>query len=98
MGIELKWKSLILRDLELFKKFKDIEVGFTITTADEGCRRAFEPRTVPVEERIGALERLHQAHIKTYVMIAPPLQHSCLRDGVGGEAEGTGCDEAKEEK
>jgi len=64
---------LVLRDLDLLKKFEDIEVGFTITTADEEIKKFFEPRTPSIEERMKALERMHQEGIKTYVMIAPLL-------------------------
>jgi DNA repair photolyase len=64
---------LVLRDLELLKKFQKIEVGFTITTGDEKIKQIFEPRTSSIEKRVQALERLHQEGIKTYAMIAPLL-------------------------
>lgn len=72
--VTIQTKSpLVLRDLELLKKFQEIEVGFTITTADEEIRKIFEPRTAPISERIEALDKLHQAGIKTFAMIAPLL-------------------------
>lgn len=72
--VTIQTKSpLILRDLELLKKFKEIEVGFTITTGDEEIRKIFEPKTSPIEERIKVLDKLHQEGIKTYAMIAPLL-------------------------
>lgn len=64
---------LVLRDLDLFKKFKEIEVGLTITTASEQIRRIFEPKAPPIEQRIKALEKLHQEGIRNYLMIAPIL-------------------------
>jgi len=64
---------LILRDLDLLRKFQNIEVGFTITTADERIKKIFEPKTSSIEERINALANLHRKGIKTYVMIAPIL-------------------------
>lgn len=64
---------LVLRDLELLKKFEEIEVGFTITTADEEIRKIFEPRTFQIKQRINTLDKLHREGIKTYVMIAPLL-------------------------
>jgi len=64
---------LVLRDLELLKKFQEIEVGFTITTGDEKIKQIFEPQTSLIKERIQALEKLHQEGIKTYAMIAPLL-------------------------
>ena len=64
---------LVLRDLKLLKKFKNIEVGFTIPTADEKIKNVFEPRTPSIKQRIKALEKLHKEEIRTYAMIAPLL-------------------------
>jgi DNA repair photolyase len=72
--VTIQTKSpLVLRDLELLKKFKEIEVGFTITTADEEIRKIFEMRAPPIEERLKALAILHSEGIKTFAMIAPIL-------------------------
>ena len=68
--------SLVLRDIEIFEKFKDIEVGFSITTADENIREIFEPGASPTEERIRALDVIHLRGIPTFVMIAPILPGS----------------------
>ena len=35
--------DLITRDIDLFKRFKNIELGLTITTLNENIRRVFEP-------------------------------------------------------
>ncbi len=43
---------LVLRDLDILKRADDIEVGFTITTADDKVRRIFEPGTPPIGARI----------------------------------------------
>lgn len=64
---------LVLRDIELLKKAANIEVGFTITTADERMRKLFEPGAPPSAKRVEALEKLHAAGIRTFVMIAPVL-------------------------
>ena len=64
---------LVLRDLELLKKARNIEVGLTVTTADEGIRKLFEPGAPSIRERINALEKLHLSGIRTYAMIAPLL-------------------------
>jgi len=65
--------SLVLRDIEILEKFKDIEVGFSITTADEKIRKIFEPGASPIKERIRALDVLHSRGIQTFAMIAPML-------------------------
>jgi DNA repair photolyase len=68
--------SLILRDIAILEKIKDIEVGFSITTADEKIRQLFEPEASPIKERIRALEVLHSIGIKTFAMLAPILPRS----------------------
>ena len=72
--VTIQTKSpLVKRDLELLRTFNDIEVGLTITTADENIRKIFEPNSPPIKERIETLERLHSTGLKTYAMIAPLL-------------------------
>jgi DNA repair photolyase len=65
--------SLVLRDIEILEEFKDIEVGFSITTADDKIRKLFEPGASPIKERIHALDVLHSKGIRTFAMIAPIL-------------------------
>lgn len=65
--------ALVLRDVDIIKRAKDAEVGFTITTADEKIRNIFEPGASPSHERVKALEVLRSEGIKTFVMIAPIL-------------------------
>lgn len=65
--------SLVLRDIEILEKFKDIEVGFSITTTDEKIREIFELGAPPIRERIHALDVLHSRGIQTFAMIAPLL-------------------------
>ena len=72
--VRVQTKSpLVLRDLDILKQGRDVEVGFTITTADERMRKIFEPGAPPVMKRIEALMVLHRAGIRTFVMIAPLL-------------------------
>jgi DNA repair photolyase len=63
----------VLRDLDIFKEMLDIEVGLSITTADDDIRKLFEPHAPPIPDRIQALDTLHRAGIRTYAMIAPML-------------------------
>jgi DNA repair photolyase len=65
--------DLVLRDIDLLKEFKEVEVGITITTASENIRKIFEPNAPSIKERIGTLKKLHKEGIKTFVMIAPIL-------------------------
>jgi len=64
---------LVLRDIDILKSGKYFEAGLSVTTADDGIRKLFEPNAPPIPERIRALEELHRAGIKTYAMIAPML-------------------------
>ncbi len=64
---------LVLRDIDILKRGIDVEVGFTITTADDNMRRLFEPNAPPINERIRALDELHKAGMQTFAMIAPML-------------------------
>ena len=65
--------ALVLRDMDIFRKFDDIEVGLSITTSNDKIRRIFEPNAPAIPERIRAIESLHKNGIKTYVMVAPIL-------------------------
>ena len=65
--------SLVTRDIDLFKRFSECEVGFSIITLDEGVRRHFEPMASPIGDRINALRQLESSGVSTYAMIAPIL-------------------------
>jgi len=72
--ITIQTKSaLVLRDSKLLTGANKIEVGLTVTTADETVRQLFEPNAPSIKERIKALEKLHLAGVRTYAMIAPML-------------------------
>jgi DNA repair photolyase len=72
--VTIQTKSpLVLRDMELLRKFKGLEVTFSIATANENVRRIFEPNSPSLRERIEALKKLHSEGVKTSAMIAPML-------------------------
>ena len=72
--ITVQTKSpLVLRDIEILKRSKNAEVGFTLTTADEKIRKLFEPGAPLIQKRIEALAILHSEGIRTFAMIAPIL-------------------------
>jgi DNA repair photolyase len=87
--ITIQTKSpLVLHDKELLRNAKEIEVGLTVTTADDNIRRLFEPNAPPIKERIKALDELHQAGIRTFAMIAPMLPNSgALAPMLGGKVD-----------
>ncbi len=65
--------ALLLRDIDVFKRFKEIDVGFTVATNDDRVSRLVEPGASPVSERIAALADLKAAGIRTYAFIGPVL-------------------------
>ncbi|MEW6070700.1 MAG: radical SAM protein [Candidatus Thermoplasmatota archaeon] len=67
--------SLILRDLEIIKKFSEKDVGVTITTIDEELRKKYETYSSTVEERFEALEKFAHAGIETWVFIGPVMPY-----------------------
>ena len=72
--------SLILRDLDLLKKIKILDVGITITTLDEKIKKRLEPRSSSSIERLLALRKLSEEGIDTWVFLGPVLP--CFSDSL----------------
>jgi len=70
LSIQTK-SDLVLRDIDLFKQFKNLDIGFTINSFAGEQKEDFEPNSSTNKERIAALKKLHEAGIKTYVFISP---------------------------
>lgn len=64
---------LCVRDVDVFRRFRDISVGLSITTDDDEVRRLFEPRAPPIPARVEALRTLHREGVPTYVFAGPLL-------------------------
>jgi DNA repair photolyase len=74
--ISIQTKSaLVLRDLDLIRKFHEREIGFTITTLNDNIRASFEPASSSVEEKLGAIKELKENGVKTYVFFGPVLPY-----------------------
>jgi len=54
---------LVVRDIDILKRAPDFEAGLTITTADDGIRKLFEPHAPLIKDRINALDELHKAGV-----------------------------------
>lgn len=78
--------SLVVRDIDLFKKLHDIEIGFSITTDSEETKKFFEPDSPSILSRVEALKKIHDAEICTYVFIGPmlPLNPKKIVDMIAG--------------
>jgi len=71
--------SLILRDVDILKKFSEKEAGFTITAIDDEARK-YEPSSSSVEERLNALRILEENSIRTWVFIGPIIPYITEKD------------------
>jgi DNA repair photolyase len=70
IGILTKSKN-VLRDIELFKQFKNIEIGISLNTIDDNFRKLVEPKASSVEDRINVLKVLRENNIKNYLFMSP---------------------------
>lgn len=70
--LDLMTKSdLVVRDIDLFKQFKDCIVTISLSILDEKLRKQLEPFSSSGEARINALKKLHDAGIQTALFISP---------------------------
>lgn len=76
--------DLVTRDMDILGSISSVEVGFSISTADDGIARALEPGAPPPSGRFAVLERLSAAGFRTWVFIAPAIPGiSDLEDQLG---------------
>jgi DNA repair photolyase len=67
--------SLVLRDIDLLKEFKNAEVGITFTALDDTVREKMEPGASSVSGRLRALAGLRENGIKTWVFLGPIMPY-----------------------
>jgi len=68
--------DLILRDIDLIQKFKDmsyVNIAFTITLMDEKIQKLIEPKSSTTSERFGALKKFSKLGCTTGIMAMPIL-------------------------
>ncbi len=65
--------DLVLRDIDILKKFKNAKVGLTVNCFPEKARKILEPHTSSNEKRIKALKKLNKEGIKTFCFISPVI-------------------------
>ncbi|MFX1306826.1 MAG: radical SAM protein [Promethearchaeota archaeon] len=63
--------KFVVRDIDLLKRFDNLEVGFSISTLDQEFAKIIEPGASRPKERIEALKEIHDHGIKTYTFISP---------------------------
>lgn len=62
--------SLVLRDIDLFKKMKDVKIALSINTLDEKFRSDMDSAS-SISKRIDTLKKLHEEGIYTILFMSP---------------------------
>lgn len=70
--------ALVARDIDLFKQFKNIEIGLTITSTTDTISRFLEGKSSSVSHRLETLKKLNESGLKTYSFVGPLLPHFSL--------------------
>lgn len=70
--IEILTKSrLVLRDIDILKKFDDATVGVSIATLNEAYSRQVEPLAALPRLRIDTVKKCKEAGLRTYIFLSP---------------------------
>jgi DNA repair photolyase len=64
---------LILRDIDLLKKFSHSEITISISTLDVNLSRLIEPKAPTIGQRLDALTKLSSEGFNTYAFLGPLL-------------------------
>ncbi|HYU07389.1 MAG TPA: radical SAM protein [Thermoplasmata archaeon] len=67
----LSRSPLMIRDIDLFSRFRSIEVGMSVPTLDDRARALLEPWAPPIEARLRCLRTLSDAGLATFVSFSP---------------------------
>lgn len=65
--------GLVTRDIDLFKKFKVIQINMTITTDSEDVRKVFEPYCSSNKVRLKAIKEINTAGVNSCITMTPLL-------------------------
>ena len=65
--------DLILRDIDLLKQFKNLEIAISMCSTDESIKELFEKDSPVIKSRINVLCELHKNNIKTILFVSPIL-------------------------
>ena len=63
--------KLVVRDIELIKKFNNITVGISINTLDESFAKIIERAASKPIERLNAIKKISESGINTWIFISP---------------------------
>lgn len=63
--------SLVVRDIDLIRDFREREVGLTVTTLNDEVSAIIEPGASPPRDRLDTLKRLTDTGIPTWAFVGP---------------------------
>ncbi len=70
--IEILTKSrLVVRDIDVLRRFENVTVGVSISTLNEKYSRILEPMAALPKLRLESLKKCKDAGIKTYLFVSP---------------------------
>lgn len=69
---------LVTRDIDLFRKFKSIQINMTVTTDSEKVRKIFEPLCPSNKVRLSAIKEINDSGINSCITMTPllPIQNA----------------------
>lgn len=62
--------NLVLRDLDLLKRFRKVTVSWSVNTLDEQFRRDMD-HAVSIEQRLEAMKQVYEAGLRTVCFVSP---------------------------
>jgi DNA repair photolyase len=62
---------LVIRDIDLFRRFGSIRVGMSVPTIDDEARKVLEPYAPSIPSRLKTLRRLSEMGFRTFISFAP---------------------------
>lgn len=81
--LEILTKSdLVLRDIDVLKRIKSVDVGLSLSILDRKVSGIFEPFASSPQRRIAALERIRRTGISTYAFISPIMPFFTDLEGI----------------
>lgn len=69
----LSRSPLVIRDIDLFERFEQINITLSITTDSDDIRKRFEPQCASIDRRFEALQQLSEAGFRTRINVSPLL-------------------------
>lgn len=71
-AISILTKSeMVVRDIDVLKQFKNLKVGISVSTLNLTYVKLLEPRASTPKTRFNAIQKCHEAGLKTYIFISP---------------------------